>query len=261
MTFVDISDEDINKTERFSSSDSDMNNNLKTVFNFVRSYDWFLILTACVILVLVLCFEVYVIWPRSKNTKTLTKRLLFIVMQDVVNILALGSISVGSSLQTGVREVTCILTIAALTISIAFAQHISNVMSVLFDCLFSRYDNSETSDKDQQEKKNTVMLHICYVRAGIILSIVVTFIFLLTRTGITTTHTEYSDSKVMSHVLFSILFLVLLCGFDLFYELFNFNMESLTKMTLKSEDKRWMHNLIVIAYVFFSNFVYIRGFN
>ena len=102
---------------------------------------------------------------------------------------------------------------------------------------------------------------MCYVRSGIFFSVFLVAVFLICRVGVTTIHTSESNVKNMNMVLFAVLFFVLLCGFDFFYELFNMQHDdgrdetSRRRIKIKSVDKRWMHTLFVFVYVAFANFI------
>lgn len=224
------------------------------------------------VLIIVECIAMNFLHSTDANSKPVViVRMFFALLQDLPNIIALGLIGVGVMLQSGVKDEFSLIMVWMVVSTTAFIQHVSNLIGICFDG-FARFEETSTNsdnvlanipaagDGDSRIGVKGVLLRLCYVRSQVFLVAILVGLFLIGRVGVTTFHTGESDIKSMNVVLYAILFFVLLCGFDFFFELFNIESEdtrkpSTKRFSLRSIDKRWMHTLFVFVYIAFANFV------
>lgn len=233
-----------------------------SVFSDVSNIDMYHAGLCTIVWVLLLLLEivkVYIVLDNSDREQTLSNRLIYTVLQDVLNVFALTILSIGVQLQMGVKETSTVYIVATVVACTALVQHISNLIGIYFDWLASQ--NSPQRERkildncDAETAK--VILRVCYVRSGIFLYVLLATVFIVAHVGVTRALTTSHDVKSMAGLLFGIAFFVILCGFDFIYELFNIrgSVDKSKPYTISSQDRRWLHVSFVYSYIVFINFV------
>lgn len=255
---------------RFAHSTTSQNpHGEMSIFSDVANIDGeFALMAVAVWLVLVLC-EILkwrvVRWSvmnaETRPWQTLVNRVVYTVLQDVLNIFALTLISIGVQVQMGVKELTTIYVIATVVGCTAFIQHISNLIGIYFDWVAKAGNDGISVDGNILKDTNNdslrkALLRVCYIRSGIFLFVLLASIFVIAHVGVTRAPTSVRDVKSMGGLLFGVAFFVILCGFDFVYELFNVRGGQRDQSaTITAQSRRWMHVLFVFSYIIFVNFV------
>lgn len=237
-----------------------------SIFNTVSNIDsdlaWMTIVFWVILLAGELCKWIIVKWSCDKDnedSRPIVNRLVYTVLQDVLNIFALTILSVGVQIQMGVKELSTIYVVAVVVGSTAFIQHISNLIGIYFDWIahasHAEIDSNILTGNAPSDLKK-ILLRVCYIRSGIFLFILLITIFVVAHVGVTRAVTPVRDVKSMTGLLFGIVFFVILCGFDFVYELFNVRSDGLQhQITAKS--KRWLHVMFVGSYIVFFNSLFL----
>ena len=202
----------------------------------------------------------------EKTHYILRVRIGYTIIQDLLHICALAMISVGVSLQSGTQNFTSVLNVLGTVILVGFAQHLSNIMCIAFDWLASPHVKTRSYEvnivnhleavQGGSRQLRHLLKRLCYVRLGVFVVVCGSAIILLGSVGVTKLNIEYLTIDHMNTVLFVVLYAILLCGYDAFYELLNMNFRyEGDNKRLKYSDKRWMHILIVYIYIVFVNFI------
>ena len=193
-------------------------------------------------------------------------RILFTLMHDIYVIAAFVLLSVGVMLQNNVQSHAVVFAISIVVGVAGLAQHISNMINIAFDLTTGQllkdqrlYVNALENMKKGFAKRKALLLRICYIRSGIAAYVVISAVLCVTCIGVSKVGFGDGTLKSMLCVTFAIALVVILCGFDMFYELFYIRPAPSEKTESKSDsvmlDKRYLHILFVYIYITFANFL------
>lgn len=251
---------------------------LTSEFSKVARLDSYYFIFAFIMVLVVVVLEMVYLRTEWNKPETLDKtqqmsvlmttRVLFTLMHDIYIITALILLSVGVMLQSNTQDYRTVVFVSFVIGVAALVQHISNMMNIVFDVTTGQllrdkklYVDALQNMRKNFEKRKSMLLRICYIRSGITTYVVTSAVLFLTNVSVSKISLGDGTLKVMFSVAFAIAAVVILCGFDMFYELFYIRPPPSTdpkqdkKSSRFTSDKRYMHLIFVYVYISFVNFM------
>lgn len=183
-------------------------------------------------------------------------RVLYTVVRDLMNILALTTIAVGVALQMGAQYIVTIVVSAGVVFVAGVAQHVANLLNIIFDfcavALIEKVTFSNVMDNLKPDDHRHVMLRrICLVRLFTYGFVLLSSVFLVTQVGVTKVHSAASDTKNALGVFLAVLVFSVLSAYEFVFDFFNSRNETDVAKVIagKMNDRRWLHCVVVCVYV------------
>ena len=187
-------------------------------------------------------------------------RVLYTVARDLMNILALTTLSVGVALQMGMQYFAIILVFSSIVFVAGVVQHVANLLNIIFDLcaaglllkepLHNVMDNLQPDDN-----RHVMMRRICLVRGLTYVCILIAVVVLVTHVSVTKVHSAVTDTKAALGVFLAVLVFSVLSAYEFMFDFFDTRKDKdITEViSNKMNDRRWTHTLVVCLYVIFAS--------
>ena len=213
----------------------------------------------------------YFIFKKNGNTENASgvavvrARVLYTVARDLMNILALTTLSVGVALQMGTQYFAIILVFSSVVFVAGVTQHVANLLNIIFDlCAAGLLEDQPLHNVmdhlKQNDHRHVMLRRICLVRGLTYVCILLAVVVLVTHVGVTKVHSAVTDTKAAPWVFLAVLVFSVLSAYEFMFDFFNTqkdkngNVKEITEViSNKMNDRRWTHTLVVCLYVIFAS--------